>query len=359
MVRGLGKLLRKGWKPMRSIVLASWDAEEYGLVGSTEWAEDFGSWLTGNAAAYLNLDASSAGSHFHASASPSLARVVRGAAEDVERSSNPGESVWNTRLDSDSATGITPLGSGSDYTAFLMRYGIASTDFSFGGGPKDPVYHYHSIYDSHTWVAKYGDPGFHKHTDGTKIIGLIALRIADSVILPLNTTQYAHDLDGYLSTIEEIKRSDESFESLNLDALGDAIRKLQEASAKYDERRGDVLRKLKDILEHKSYWEQWREWASMVGGTPSPRPTTWESSMDEIALAKETTQSNRPRMPRRKWRKLVKVIKEIREINIKLRDFESGFISEDGIKDREWYKHKGTSPGKWLGYGATTVSFCL
>jgi N-acetylated-alpha-linked acidic dipeptidase len=383
MVRGLGKLLKKGWRPLRSIVLASWDAEEYGLVGSTEWAEDFGSWLEGNAAAYLNLDASSSGSNFGAAASPTLARVVRSAAEDVEKGSDSSRSVWDARSDggdwaafwtnsgeegetemmrttSDdgSNTGIAPLGSGSDYTAFLMRYGVASTDFSFGGGPKDPVYHYHSIYDSHTWLARYGDPGFHKHTEGAKIIGLIALRVADSLILPFNTTQYAYDLDGYLARIVDIKNSDEDFATLDLDSLSQAISQLKTASAKYDTHRVDLLHKLHDILHKRSSFPaRWHQFKSILdriwNGTPTRALVTWDSTPEEIYYAEEKAPTS---LPPHKRKQLRKVLQDIRAVNRRLRAFESGFIGEQGITDREWYKHKGTAPGKWLGYGATTVS---
>ena len=84
LIRGLGRLLSQGWKPTRTIVLASWDAEEYGLVGSTEWTEDFGDWLKANAAVYLNLDSStSGGSILGMAASPSLAWTLRNAAAEV------------------------------------------------------------------------------------------------------------------------------------------------------------------------------------------------------------------------------------------------------------------------------------
>jgi len=384
MVRGLGKLLKKGWRPLRSIVLASWDAEEYGLVGSTEWCEVFGSWLKTDAAAYLNLDSSTSGQNFGAAASPTLARVVRGAAQDVE-SSDAARSIWDTRADGGdweafwaaageratdgefasaaeedgSSTGVEPLGSGSDYTAFLMRYGVASTDFSFGGGPKDPVYHYHSIYDSHTWIAKYGDPGFHKHVAGAKIIGLIALRVADSLILPFNTTQYAHDMEGYLAKIQAIKDGNDEFKDLDLDKLRDAIKALQHQSAKYDTYRESLLKKLHNILRKRSFLEGWYRFKEIVytvwNGVGSKEMATWESTEEEAAALA----TRRPHLPPHKRKQLRKILTQIRAVNRALRAFESGFISEEGIKDREWYKHKGTSPGKWLGYGATTVSILL
>lgn len=388
MVRGLGKLIRKGWKPLRTIVLASWDGEEYGLIGSTEWAEDFGSWLQDNAATYLNLDSSTSGSNFHGSASPSLARLLRGAAEDVAKGADASRSVWDARADGgdwdeyhgtvsaktvdSGATGISPLGSGSDYTAFLMRYGIASTDFSFGGGPNDAVYHYHSIYDSHTWLAKYGDPGFHKHVEGAQIIGLIALRIADSLILPLNTTQYAHDLGGYLAKIEDLKNGDDKYASLDLARLGAAIEQLSASSAELDDTRADLLHQLHKVVSKTSYLDRVKHaFAHALGGCRPQRAAmpTWPAPEgthahahahgrargdDDSAAGTTHTAAHATLSGNRK--DIRKLLKKIRAVNLKLKGFEAGFISEEGITDREWYKHKGTSPGKWLGYGATTVS---
>ena len=164
IMRGFSVLLAKGWKPMRTIVIASWDAEEYGLIGSTEWCEDFGDWLGKNVVAYLNIDVSVSGSNLKLSASPSLAPLMRHAAMQVEHPSNSTRSLWSMQDGGDwatfnqdvkglvgqgdegflSETHVGALGSGSDYTAFLQRYGVASTDMGYGFGPKDPVYHYHS-----------------------------------------------------------------------------------------------------------------------------------------------------------------------------------------------------------------------
>jgi N-acetylated-alpha-linked acidic dipeptidase len=143
LVRGLGKLLAKGWKPLRTIVLASWDAEEYGLIGSTEWTEDFGAWLKKDVVAYLNLDSATSGSHFNGAASPSLAWLVRQAASEINTDRDATVSMWDTKevkdLDAEveesedieefvvenAGTGIRPLGSGSDFTSFLQRYGVS------------------------------------------------------------------------------------------------------------------------------------------------------------------------------------------------------------------------------------------
>ncbi|KAJ9116409.1 hypothetical protein QFC22_004851 [Naganishia vaughanmartiniae] len=165
IMRGFSALLERGWKPLRTIMIASWDAEEYGLIGSTEWCEDFGAWLSKNVVAYLNVDVSVSGSNLGLSASPSLAHLMRHAAMQVEHPTDKDRTLWSMQDGGDwktfnlvkglsadidyeemfaSELKVKALGSGSDYTAFLQRYGVASTDMGYGFGPNDPVYHYHS-----------------------------------------------------------------------------------------------------------------------------------------------------------------------------------------------------------------------
>ncbi|WVQ72430.1 hypothetical protein IAR50_001982 [Cryptococcus sp. DSM 104548] len=384
-IRGLGLLLQKGWKPLRSIVLASWDAEEYGLIGSTEWAEDFGRWLQDNVAVYVNMDSSASGGNFDAAASPSLAHVIRSAAEEVESSLDPSRSVFSTRNDAgswdvynkeklgslgsgneDDVWGgeeatyeIGPLGSGSDFTPFLQRYGIASGNLGYTGGPKDPVYHYHSIYDSHYWQANFGDVGFHRHTDAAKVVGLVLLRLADSLILPLNTTRYTEDLSLYLQKVEKIAKSVSFSVKTDFTPLASAIESAQKASAGLDKDRHNALAKLHKLLgkpkhsagsllaraAHKCGWQ--KSLSAELQHMP-----TWDEQADQAL-------PHHPRLPfplptPGRIHKIKEVLEEIRVINKKLQHFELDFISENGIKEREWYRHKGTAPGLWLGYGATT-----
>ncbi|AAW40887.2 protein-vacuolar targeting-related protein, putative [Cryptococcus deneoformans JEC21] len=385
VIRGLGTLLRKGWKPLRTIMLASWDAEEYGLIGSTEWAEDFGDWLQTNAAAYLNMDSSASGSNFHASASPSLALLVRSAAEEVESSSSPSKSVFDTRFDAGNweqfnmeklgnhvglgvplsekkGSGIGALGSGSDFTPFLQRYGIASSELGHKGGPKDAVYHYHSIYDSFTWQKKFGDVGFHRHTDAAKVIGLLLLRLADGLILPLNTTQYTRDLEYYLEKVQDVSKIDLRTLEIDFEPLADAIEAAQTASGELDKQRHKALKKLHKLIGKPAHGKygifktmlRGCGWRVEEGKEVDYSLQTWEEGPKEGISSFPHPRLPFPLPTPGRIREIKKVLKEIRIINRKLQNFESGFLSQDGLKDREWYKHKGTAPGLWLGYGATT-----
>lgn len=371
-IRGIGKLVKQGWKPLRTIIFASWDAEEYGLIGSTEWAEDFGDWLSKNTAAYLNLDVAVAGSNYHAAASPSLAWLLRQAADDVSLGSDASRSVFSTltdggdwkawRLEEDeltgveeeSATHISPLGSGSDYTAFLQRYGIASLDFGYKGGPKDAVYHYHSIYDSFFWQETYSDPGFHRHVEIAKVLGLSTLRLADSLVLPINTTQYAIELEYYLSKIQSIINGTSFEGKLDLNQLDKAIQTAINASRDLDKQAERAIEKLRKLLPkhpHFSWSQKIYRFFTRFGGC--------HGHSDKMELLSDDNHSPRspPSFPLPTLghvKEIKKVLEEIRVINKKKQGFEGGFISEEGIKDREWYKHKGVAPGAWLGYGATT-----
>ncbi|KAI0335653.1 Zn-dependent exopeptidase [Cubamyces sp. BRFM 1775] len=349
VVRGFGALYRKGWKPLRNIVFASWDAEEYGMIGSTEWAEDFPDWIAGNVVAYINIDGSAAGSPWLPTGSPSLAHLIRDAALDVAHPTSPGKTLWDARLDigpfrgpadddlleeyraklkgvEGDGVGIAPLGSGSDFTPFLQRLGVASMDESFNLSPTDAAYHYHSIYDTETWKEKYADPDFKKHVAVAQHLGLVLLRLLDSAILPLNTTHYSLELGKYLHGVEATAAS-LGF-NVDLSQLRASVTRLQAASIVLDHEKADAERALDEILRKLPHRQRdacgFYAWSDGVFG-------------------------------HRKRHELAKAVRRVQNANAKLIGFERGFISEDGLEGREWYKHLGVAPGKWLGYGATTL----
>jgi N-acetylated-alpha-linked acidic dipeptidase len=217
--RGLAAALKAGWKPRRTILLASWDAEEYGLVGSTEWAEDHARELASNAVAYLNLDAAVTGPDLDVSGVPSLRDLAVEAAGDVAEPRKGGTvgSAWETRERSAWASRapvelaapdppfemrLDPLGSGSDYTAFLDHLGIASLDFSFSG----PYGVYHSVYDNFRWSSRFGDPEFVYHAAAARYYGLVAMRLASAEVLPLRFGSYARPLREDLDALRREAR---------------------------------------------------------------------------------------------------------------------------------------------------------
>lgn len=192
LARGIGALVRGGWRPKRSILLASWDAEEFALISSTEWAEQHQEWLRDGAVAYLNVDSAASGPRLSATAVPSLARLVNEVAQAVRdpaariplaaRARDAGRSDASASGESASGVADTRVGGGSDYTVFLNHLGIPIADIGFRG----PFGVYHSLYDTHQWVTRHGDPGFRYHVALVQLWGLMVLRLAEADVLPLD-----------------------------------------------------------------------------------------------------------------------------------------------------------------------------
>lgn len=404
LVRGLGALLRTGWRPFRTIILASWDAEEYGLVGSTEWGEDFADWIQAHVVAYLNLDVSVSGSRYNLKGSPSLAHLIMDAAMSVPHPKNPNLTLWDARLERGPFTGpafandpiselvqermeaetsveqddipVNALGSGSDYTVMLQRLGIASTDMGFGSTLSDAVYHYHSIYDTQTFQETYVDATFDKHVAVAQHLGLMMLRLSESPILPINTTHYSLELFKYLQDVNN--SASKNGISLDTSHLKSALDKLLEKSLRLDNVRDGLLENLnrahadreqfvnamvhevktwvhrklgfkrkhlhKDELKHLEQFFEMQ--AYVLAPEHAPAVTLYEPPMNITDLVPHP-------LPDGLANELAESMMRIRETNIRLGRFEQGFLSESGIKDREWYRHLGVAPGKWKGYGAT------
>jgi N-acetylated-alpha-linked acidic dipeptidase len=208
LARSLGALAKQGTRPKRTIVLASWDAEEFTLTSSTEWGEEHERDLTAHAVAYLNVDSSVSGRSFGASAVPSLNRLVTEAAEAVLDPASGRSIAAVTERAGPRAASALPgassaelvsnrLGSGSDYTVFLNFIGVPVLDMSFTG----PYGVYHSAYDNHVWMSKFGDPGFRYHAAMTRLWGLMTLRLANADIVPLDYTPYASRIREFLDEL--------------------------------------------------------------------------------------------------------------------------------------------------------------
>jgi len=202
-VHGLGTLLQAGWRPKRTLVVASWDAEEEGLIGSVEWVEQHPE-LMKRTVAYLNTDVGVSGPSFSASAVPSLKEFVSDVTKEVE--SPAGGSVHEQwRLDQERAHPKEPvsepkidaLGSGSDYTPFLQHAGVAATDIGSNG----PYGVYHSAFDNFNWFVKNADPNFLYEQQQARVFGLEMLHMADADVLPMDYGAYGAEVVGYLSEV--------------------------------------------------------------------------------------------------------------------------------------------------------------
>ena len=250
-VHGVGELLKSGWKPKRTMMFASWDGEEEGLMGSTEWAEQHESELV-NAPAYFNVDVAVSGPKFGASAVPSLKQFLRDLTKAVpspkggtvyeawEKVDQPGASLLQSpseaigdgrRMPVASARADVPvgdLGSGSDYSAFQQHLGVPSTDIGSSG----PYGVYHSTFDDFAWFKKFGDPDFLYEQEMARIFGLEALRMADADVLPYDYEEYGKEVAAYLDAAA--KRAENKFGNhvLDFSAVTMAAKHFQDAGAK-------------------------------------------------------------------------------------------------------------------------------
>ncbi len=232
-VHGLGQLLKQGWKPRRTIVICSWDAEEEGLIGSTEWAEQNANLLS-HAVAYFNTDVGVSGPHFDAAAVPSLKAFVREITKEVPSpkggtvydqwkadqnsglvrrtaaagmdtaemdAAEPPPSPRQTRAAQPAGEAdvrIGTLGSGSDYTPFIQHLGVPSTDIGSSGSYGV----YHSTFDDYTWFTKFADPTFAYEQQQARVFGLELIHMADTDVLPYDYELYGREIVTYIEAAQ-------------------------------------------------------------------------------------------------------------------------------------------------------------
>ena len=198
------RLAAEGMPPRRTLVFATWDAEEWGLVGSTEWVEQMAGELGARVVAYLNQDGIAAGPTFGAGATPSLERLLHEAARAVPSPVNGQRTLyedWRASTGPAAALNDAPeignLGGGSDHAPFYNHLGIASAGWGFGGGGTQ----YHSAYDTRHWMEAWGDPGYVRHAASARLVAVVALRLANADLLPLDYAAYATELRELLRSV--------------------------------------------------------------------------------------------------------------------------------------------------------------
>ncbi|MBV9881180.1 MAG: M20/M25/M40 family metallo-hydrolase, partial [Gemmatirosa sp.] len=204
--RAVQEQVQAGHRPKRTIVFATWDAEEWGLVGSTEYVEDDSLRLMKNAVAYLNQDVAAQGPAFGGGGSPSLRATLRDVSAMVPDPSGKGSvyDVWRRRAGLSAAGAsdtTTPAmgdpGGGSDFAGFYNHLGIPIAEWGFGGAGGV----YHSQYDSFAWMTKFGDPTFQYHAASARVAAAMVLRLADADVLPYDYVEYARTLRRYVAPI--------------------------------------------------------------------------------------------------------------------------------------------------------------
>jgi N-acetylated-alpha-linked acidic dipeptidase len=292
-VHGIGVLLKQGWRPKRTMLFCSWDAEEEGLIGSTEWVEQHAKTLE-RAVAYFNVDVGVSGPDFSASAVPSLKQFIRELTHSVpsplvydqwrnERSEGNEHRSSNAPPDPSGEVHVGDLGSGSDFTPFLQHVGVPSTDIGSGG----PYGVYHSVFDNFAWFIQNADPHFVYLQEMARVFGLEALRMADADVLPYDYVTYAREIDAYIAAAKR-KAGDAHFGSLDFAPAEAASARLAAAAQK----------------------------------------------MHTLQLAP---------------------VGDLAKLNLALRQTETALITEAGLPNRSWYRHTIYAPGEFTGYSAVVI----
>jgi N-acetylated-alpha-linked acidic dipeptidase len=295
-VHGIGALLKEGWRPKRTLVFCSWDAEEEGLIGSTEWVEQYGATLD-HSVAYFNTDVGVAGPDFTASAVPSLKQFVRDVTKSVP--SPLGGTVFqewrakgdksnehrasNAPLQPGEEVRVADLGSGSDFTPFLQHAGVPSTDVGSSGDYGV----YHSTFDDYAWYVMNADPKFAYLQQMARVFGLESLRMADADVLPFDYPAYAREITSYIETAKR-KAGDAGMGSLD---FGPAL--------------------------------------AAAGGL------TAAASKAHAAQAAASG--------------------DLATLNHLLRAAETALLAPDGLPNRPWYRHTIYAPGEFTGYAAVVI----
>ncbi|AXC15907.1 Glutamate carboxypeptidase II [Acidisarcina polymorpha] len=301
-VHGIGELLKSGWKPKRKIVFGSWDAEEEGLIGSTEWAEGHASQLE-HAVAYLNTDVAVSGPEFSASAVPTLKQFLRDVAKEVPSAKEAtvydqwkadqaatsqahvnngfGEKHMNAHITDDVDVG--DLGSGSDFTPFFQHLGVPSTDIGSSGAYGV----YHSVFDNFAWYTRNADPDFTLLQQQARFFGIEIIKMADAGVLPYDYSTYASEIEAYLQTARK-KAEDAGLNELRFDQALAAAQSFATAASN---------------LQKKE-----------------------KSNMQDISALNQT-----------------------------LIDAEHALLSTEGLPGRPWYKHTIYAPGEFTGYAAIVI----
>ncbi|KAM6157640.1 aminopeptidase NAALADL1 [Rhynchocyon petersi] len=249
--RVLGTLLKKGtWRPRRSIVFASWGAEEFGLIGSTEFTEEFFSKLQERAVAYINVDiAVFANATLRVQGTPPVQSVVFSSAKQIPAPGPGGLSIYDNWIRyfnrSSSVYGLVPslgtLGAGSDYAPFLHFLGISSMDIAYTYDRSKTTARiyptYHTAFDTFGYVEKFLDPDFSSHRAVAQTAASVLLRLSDSLFLPLNVSDYSETLRTFLQAAQRDLGALLEQHGISLGPLAHAVAKFESAASLLNQHR--------------------------------------------------------------------------------------------------------------------------
>ncbi|HEY7338648.1 MAG TPA: M28 family metallopeptidase [Bryobacteraceae bacterium] len=337
--RALSTLLRQGWKPKRTIVYCVWDGEEQGLIGSTEWAEDHASELTRNAAVYINSDNSGRG-FLQPSGSHTLEKLINEVARDVEDPETK-MTLWKrlqlNRIQTRPAERaelrerpdlrIDPLGSGSDYTAFIDHLGIASLNVGFGGEDGSGIYH--SIYDDFNWYTHFSDADFSYGRALAQLVGVSVLRLADSDLLPYDFSDFTDTIRRYVDDVQKLARDER-------ERIVETNREIDEGvfAASADPKRKTMPPAKQAVPDNLNFTPLQNGLMALERNAGQyERALAHASDNGGAALARAS----------------------LRDANARLISVERALTLKDGLPGRPWFEHQIYAPGFYTGYGSKTL----
>jgi len=337
--RGLGALLRQGWRPRRTVILCVWDGEEEGLLGSTEWAETHAAELRRNAAVYLNSDGNARG-YLEVQGSHTLEKFLNGVARDIDDPESKLSVGRRLQLHQIAAGGdqgaearnradvrIGALGSGSDYTAFLDFLGVASVNLGFGGEDDGGIYH--SIYDDFYWYTHFADTSFVYGRALAQTAGTAVMRLADSELLPYDFDNFTETIRRYIDEVQKLAKD-------KRDQIVERNRRIDEGlfAATMDPRFPEVAPPRESV-------PPFLDFAPLENGFAALQRTT-ELYDKALAQAMENDGAALARAA-------------LKDANDKLVAVERALTLNEGLPNRPWFKHQIYAPGFYTGYDVKTL----
>ncbi|HEY2462255.1 MAG TPA: transferrin receptor-like dimerization domain-containing protein [Candidatus Acidoferrum sp.] len=339
--RALGELLKAGWKPKRTIIYCAWDAEEPGLLGSTEWAEEHADELRQRGVAYINSDGNGRG-YFQASGSHSLEKFINDVARDVQdpetklsawkrwqlrQIANPRSPEQRQEARSRSDLRIGALGSGSDYGAFVQHDGVAALNIGYGGEDGGGIYH--SIYDDFYWYTHFADTTFVYGRALAQTGGSAVMRLADADVLPFEFVNFADTIQTY---IKELKALSQKMR----DDISERNKELEEgAFAATEDPKEKLIPPAHETVP------------PVLNFAPldNAAETLMHSGMEYHKALEHANRDSGAALGSA----------SIAELNKMLIESERKLTTPDGLPGRPWFKHLIDAPGQYTGYEAKTL----
>lgn len=303
--------------------------EEYGLLGSTGYAERYADFIGKKVVAYINADAAVTGTSLNIQASPLISQFLLNVADEVIY---PGTDLTlKERFLETSKIGI--LGSGSDYTSFLEHLGVTSLDVGFTYGKNDPVYHYHSNYDSYHWISTFADPGFKFHNALAQYLGLLIINLSEPKLLQAyQAHDYSEAIKSYFDELVEKVPKDWLYKPVTLDEEDDDEIFAHGCHMSVNKHKNVTLSKLINSTYH-----------AIDGFVKVSKHHDHYTAGLQVAWDQDVSKSKNP------FRKLI-FNRKVKNANNKLKHLEKEFLYEGGLNGREWFKHVVFASGRYTGY---------